>query len=261
MPSPFPGMDPYLESSYWSNFHGWLAPEIAGQLNPLLRPKYAAIVQKRIVVVDRADISLAVTYPDIGIVAETKSGYRPSRDTALIDPPFELSTSIPEEIPHLWVDIQGVDNHELVTSIEILSPWNKIGRGRDEYLVKREAILMSTVHLLEIDLVRQGRRLPAEGELPAASYYVFLSRSDQRPKVGIWPVQLQDRLPTVPVPLRKGDPDVLLDLQAALRLVYDKSSYDLLIDYRTAPPVPLNEREQRWVAETVVSATESGRKS
>ena len=41
MPSPFPGMDPYLESSTWMNFHGQLVRgDRARQLGPKLRPRY-----------------------------------------------------------------------------------------------------------------------------------------------------------------------------------------------------------------------------
>jgi hypothetical protein len=42
MPSPFPGMDPYIEQpEVWSDFHTNLVTEIQGQLNPVIHPKYA----------------------------------------------------------------------------------------------------------------------------------------------------------------------------------------------------------------------------
>ena len=41
MPSPFPGMDPYLEApDLWPDFQNNLAPEIQGHLNPQVTPKY-----------------------------------------------------------------------------------------------------------------------------------------------------------------------------------------------------------------------------
>lgn len=40
MPSPFPGMDSYLEGSEWSSLHVELSSEIARQLAGKLRPNY-----------------------------------------------------------------------------------------------------------------------------------------------------------------------------------------------------------------------------
>jgi hypothetical protein len=80
-------------------------------------------------------------------------------------------------------------------------------------------------------------------KLPEAEYFGFLSRAGQRPITGIWPVRLQDPLPEVPVPLLKGDPDAVLDLQKALQNVYDSLRYDLEIDYRRPPDVPFTKTE------------------
>ena len=64
----------------------------------------------------------------------------------------------------------------------------------------------------------------------------------------VWPVGLRDRLPTVPVPLRAPDPDVLLDLPAALDAIYDEAAYDLSIDYDALPPPPpLTQAEIDWM--------------
>src|SRR4029453_5934831 len=98
-------------------------------------------------------------------------------------------------------------NRQLVTAIEILSPTNKRAEGRMEYLVKRRRILLSTAHLLEIDLLRQGQRLPMHDPLPPAEYFVLLSRAENRPITEVWPLALRDPLPTVPVPLLPGDSD------------------------------------------------------
>ncbi|MFQ5873193.1 MAG: DUF4058 family protein [Dehalococcoidia bacterium] len=40
MPSPFPGMDPYLEGYLWPDVHQALASKIRQQLTPLVRPRY-----------------------------------------------------------------------------------------------------------------------------------------------------------------------------------------------------------------------------
>jgi hypothetical protein len=136
----------------------------------------------------------------------------------------------------------------LVTAIELLSPFNKRGQGRTEYLRKRDALLTSPAHLLEIDLLRKGRRLPMRRKQPEAEYFVFLSRAGERPLTGIWPIRLEDPLPEVPIPLKKGDVDTSLDLQKALENVYDFLRYDLEIDYRRPPDVPLTGSQAGRVA-------------
>ncbi len=245
MPSPFPGMDPYLETKYWLNFHARLAVEIADLLGPALPPAYVAIVEERTVLADYVrDEDKRVRHPDISILRESKSTYGGS---AVAEPPITLSTPMPFEEPYHWVEIIALKDRRLVTAIEIMSHSNKSGRGRDEYLKKRDETLMSTAHLLEIDLLRRGHRIPVIGVLPAAPYYVFLSRRGKRPNMGIWPIQISDRLPIVPVPLDRPDADLPLDLQSAVDSIYKKSNYDRLLDYSEPLPGPLTDSERQWV--------------
>jgi Protein of unknown function (DUF4058) len=144
------------------------------------------------------------------------------------------------------VEIRDTANRQLVTAIELLSPSNKRGDGRAEYLAKRRRILLSTAHLMEIDLLRQGQRPPMREVLPDAPYFVFLSRFENRPITDVFPITLHDPLPIVPVPLLTGDPDVPLDLQAALRTIYDLLGYDLAIDYLQPAEVPLPHEQDAW---------------
>jgi uncharacterized protein DUF4058 len=210
MPSPFPGMDPYLEGSLWTTVHGQLAAEIARQLAPKLRPRYLALMTER-------------------LVCEAPEGVA--------------------MIPHFGVEIRDTQDRRLITSIEILSPTNKRGQRRDEYLAKRRRLLLSTAHLMEIDLLRQGQRVPMRRPLPPAPYFVFLSRAEDRPVIDIWPITLREPLPTVPVPLLPGDPDVSLDLQSALSNIYDLLGYDLAVDYRRPLEVPLSPEDANWAQE------------
>jgi hypothetical protein len=154
-----------------------------------------------------------------------------------------MATIMAEKAPHYWVEIRDAKRRTLVTAIEPLSPFNKRGQGRLEYLQKRDALLASPAHLIEIDLLRKGRRLPMRRKLPDAEYFIFVSRAGQRPITGVWPVRLQDPLPEVPVPLLKGDPDAVLDLQKALQNIYDSLRYDLEIDYRRSPDVPFTKSQ------------------
>jgi hypothetical protein len=221
MPSPFPGMDPYLESDLWTPFHARFAAAIADQLNPKLRPRYFALINKRSVVdePDDGEISVEAGLPDVGVT------------------------------PHFWITIRDAKKRKLATSIEILPPGNKRGPGRRQYLKKRRKILRSNAHLLEIDLLRKGKRVPMQEPLPRGDYYVFLCRADRRPLCGVWPITLEEHLPPVPVPLLKGDADVSLDLQSAFVQTYDACSLDLTVDYRQPPDIPLSSELARWAKE------------
>jgi hypothetical protein len=153
---------------------------------------------------------------------------------------------MPEAIPHVSVEIRDTSQRQLATAIEILSPTNKRGEGRREYLTKRQRILLSDVHLMEIDLLRAGERVPMQQALPRQPYFVFLSRAEERPLTDVWPIALCEPLPSVPVPLLAGDADIWLDLQAAFTAAYDLPGYDLIVDYSQPPDVPLTPEEAVW---------------
>src|SRR5712691_5875966 len=162
MPSPLPGMDPYIEApDIWSDFHGDVAAEMRAELNRVLQPRYVARLTPH------------VTYE--------------------MDVPLRLYT----------VEVRETDTMRLVTAIEILSPVNKrpSHEAYHDYRRKRRALLRSTTHLLEIDLLRGGERPRLVHPVPCAPYYVALSRVDRRPYVEVWPIQLWEKLPVLPVPL------------------------------------------------------------
>jgi Protein of unknown function (DUF4058) len=254
MPSPFPGMDPYLEGSLWTTFHFSLAADIVRQLAPRLRPKYLALPEERFVVDVPDSIGITTTrgdvYPDVGVApSEIREPQSPYVATETL--PLRLTTVMPEPVPHVSIEIRDVAERQLVTAIEILSPTNKRGEGRKEYLARRLRILRSTAHLLEIDLLRKGQRVPMQQPLPDEPYFVFLSRVEERPITEVWPVALRHTLPTVPVPLLAGDADVQLDLQRVFDQVYDTVGYDLAIDYRRPLEVAMADDEARWMAENL----------
>lgn len=251
MPSPFPGMDPYLEGREWTSVHAELAAEIARQLAPKLRPKYTARVTRRFVMDTPESIGIMTstsnprtTYPDIGIYPTSSKQSDAASSATAVAPPLQLPTTITEEmVPVHSVEIRDTTERELITAIEILSPANKRGDGYIEYKAKRSRILHSPTHLLEIDLLRRGKRIPMEKPLPEADYFVFLTRAENRPMTGIWPLTLADKLPIVPIPLLSEDDDVLLDLQQALTSAYDAYGYDLSLDYSQLPDIPFTEAE------------------
>ncbi len=255
--SPFPGMDPYLEGDIWIEFHQTLAHEIRAQLMRRLPDSYVALLE-RYYAVDYSGLGLLGPsarqgiYPDVHVTRVKEAA--PTYET-FTAPAVELVSPVPEKVPVLRIEIQDVDQRRLVTVIEILSPANKHGQGFEQYLHKRAALLQTSTHLLELDLLRGGQRIPLlGGELPAAPYYVFLSRCTRRPHTEVWPVQLRDSLPTVPVPLLPPDPDVPLALQPAIEACFELVRYhERLLDYtQLPPPPPLNEEDLAW-AKTVLT--------
>jgi hypothetical protein len=255
MPSPFPGMDPYLEGSSWMNVHAQLSAEIARQLAPKLRPRYLALMTERFVleVPEDVRVTTASLSPDVGVVEVGPTTFG-GGEAGVATAPLRLATVMPEAVPHLSVEIRDRADRQLVTAIEVLTPTNKRGEVRDEYLAKRRRLLLSTAHLLEIDLLREGQRVPMQKPLPPAPYFVFLSRAESRPITEVWPVPLDAPLPVVPVPLLPGDPDVPLDLQLALTTLYDLLGYDLAVDYTRPPEVPLRAETVAWVEDHLRAA-------
>lgn len=251
MPSPFPGMDPYIEKpSIWQDFHNDLAAEIKRQLAPQLRPRYFVRLNPR-ATYDSLELGKPRSaLPDVGVIHTRPVREAVAAYSVVAEAPFENRVDIEVEVEQQSLEIRDEDS-ELVTAIELLSPVNK-RRGHEAYnayLDKRRGLLRRDVHLLEIDLLRGGERVPLLDPLPDAPYFIFLSRVAQRPNIGVWAIQLQDKLPTIPVPLRKPDPDAVLDLQRALETIYDLSSYDQSINYADAPPPPLSQENEQWLDE------------
>jgi hypothetical protein len=247
-------MDPYLEGSLWMSVHTQLSAEIARQLAPKLRPRYLALTTERFVldVPESVAVTTASIYPDVG-VTETKPGSRVPAEAGVATAPLHLATVMPSPVPHVTVEIRDAANRQLVTAIEVLSPTNKRGEGRNEYLAKRHRLLLSTAHLVEIDLLREGQRVPMQQPLPSVPYFIFVGRAESRPFTDIWPVALDQPLPQVPIPLLPGDPDVWLDLQRALTNVYDLLGYDLAVDYGRPPEPPLPPEQATWAEERLRS--------
>ncbi len=252
MPSPFPGMDPYIEHpDVWSDFHGGLADEIRAQLNKTIQPRYVARMVPR-VTYELVEIERTRSVrPDVGV-------WKPRRgpedegatQTAVISPP-PVENMVALELPPRLFTVEVVETGamRLVTAIEILSPVNKQPGmdAHDEYQRKRRELPRSSAHLIEIDLLRAGRRPPLERPVQPAPYYVVLSRKERRPYVDVWPIQLADSLPTIPIPLLEPDPDGALDLGAVVSAVYERGGYATIIDYSQPPPPPLTDAEAVWL--------------
>jgi hypothetical protein len=170
--------------------------------------------------------------------------------------PAPVESAIPWELPLMLyrVEILTTEEEQLVAVVEALSTSNK-RRGHEdalEYRRKRRDLCRSPAHLMVIDLLRGGERPPLEQPVPEAPYYVVLSRAERRPIVQVWPIQMRDPLPTVPVPVLEPDPDVPLDLEAAVISVYERGGFARKIDYRQAPPPPALSTDEAACVEAVL---------
>ena len=274
MPSPFPGMDPYLEApDIWPDFHHALATEIRGELNRLLPPAYYAQLEMRPEIGIVGDDESRRIIPDVAVSRTIPSQRTPSSEggLAVLDRPrAELSPSVWMEFPdepirHFLVEVRDSSKgRTLVTLIEIVSPSNKRpGADREAYEAKQRQVSASDASLIEIDLLRAGRSvvgwpmLAATTLEPKPDYLVAVNRAWQRGgalRFQLFPVQLDDRLPCIPVPLRQHEDEVQLDLQFAFQQVYNGGPYARgAVDYSQPPDPPARPELAEWVAQRVAN--------
>lgn len=254
MPSPFPGMDPYLEHNhFWRGFHQHLAEFIYDFLNQTLSARYYADVEIRSV---QEDIGISTTnvYPDVSIWENQPPSSYHTATVATPAAPIKREVVIPGESKLRSVKIFAVENHRLVTSIEILSPINKREPQLRKYRRKRSNILQAAVHLVEIDLLRGGVRPGVELHTPPlqTDYVLLVNRvsSGFTRESEIWPIALNEPLPLLPIPLLPPDADIILDGGAALQKIYERSRYALRIDYsQPVPPPALRLEMAAWLEE------------
>ena len=149
-----------------------------------------------------------------------------------------------------FLEIRQVEpEHKLVTAIEILSPSNKRPhtRGWRLYNRKRLAFLSGYANLVEIDLLRRGRRMPMASPWPDSPYYLLVCRKKQAPRCAVYPSFSTEPLPPIPIPLAPPDPDISLDIQPLIDAIYTRSRYERDIDYRRSLHPTLGPAEQAWL--------------
>ncbi|NJK67150.1 MAG: DUF4058 family protein [Microcoleus sp. CSU_2_2] len=257
MPSPFPGMDPYLEHpDFWQETHHWLISAIAASLVPQIRPKYEIAIDKRIYEItdpnDSNGDSLLVGIPDVAIKRQSNTPDVPTRSvtTVAIALPTMVKVPIPEKIKQAYLEVREMATKQVVTAIEILSPVNKrSGEGRMTYLKKRQSILGSLTHLVEIDLLRSWESMPTLNSSIKSDYRVLVSRSDRRPFAELYAFNLRDSLPVFLLPLREEDVEPIVNLPELFAGVYDRAGYDYRIDYDRVPVPSLSEENLVWAKE------------
>ena len=272
MPSPFPGMDPYLQDpDLWPDVHGGLITEVQAELNPQLRPNYVARIEQRVFISDENDATRDLIIPDVRVIAGGPRGNRrrgrpasapgvwAATAAAAVIEPVDVETEMEDEVRQSFLRVVDVRDRSVVTVIEILSPSNKVpgSAARRSYQEKREQVMSSPAHWVEIDLLRGGARMAIRGQLPAYDYLVHVSRTGRREgerrRAQAWPIPLGHRLPTIPVPLRHGDPDVTVDLQVVMDRAYERGAYDVDTDYAADPVPPLTGEPAAWARERVTA--------
>jgi Protein of unknown function (DUF4058) len=204
MPSPFPGMDPFLEDpEYWHDIHVMLIAELSRFLNRALPEGLVAHIERAV------------------------------------------------ELPHLEIRTAR-GQKQVVTAIEILSPVNKSGQGRQQYQQKQQEILLSHTHLLEIDLLRGGEHTVAVPTPPGPEldwdYIVCLHRAGA-PRVEFWDIDLCDSLPDISIPLTQEHSDLLFPLQSMFERIYDEGPFRREVDYTGEPTPRLKGPDAAWAAQ------------
>lgn len=257
MRSPFPRMDPYLESpGLWPDVHLEMIRDIRAALNPHVLPKYNIRVETRVYVSREDDPGRRVLVPDVRVERSRKvrTGSRTKAALLQIDEPIIIPQVVDPEVEEAYLEIRERKSGALVTVIEVLSPSNKIrgSEGRRIYMEKRGEIIASKVHLVEIDLLRAGEP-PVVPLIEDVDYRVFLSRGDDRARTRCWPFNVRDKLPVIGIPLRGDDPDAPLDLAQLLATVYESGAYDHVIDYTRPPDPPLRPSDAKWAAKLLRS--------
>ncbi len=253
MSSPFPGMNPYLESHhFWADFHQTYIIFLRSALAAKVAPNYFVGVQEHIYI-DQPDDPKLIGVPDVDVGFVTSKKRLPKNGVATLTAPATVSIPQPKKRKVVYLQVVDGKDQKVITVIELLSPSNKYaGTDRDNYLTKRLEVFATRVNFVELDFLRGGPRLPLTG-LPDCSYYAMVSRPAARPKADIWPLTLRDPLPSLPIPLREGEPEPLVDLQAVLNRVYDEARYGDQI-YHYEPEPQLSPADTEWAAAILATA-------
>lgn len=255
MPSPFPGMDPYLEHpSLWPDIHNSLITAIRDELSPQVAPNYYVGLERRaylfkpddIVFVGRPDVSVVQprrqpAVPEMAVVAEPAA-------VAELAAVYEVDLPMAEEVSESFLEIREVSSGRLITLMELLSPVNKISdEGREQYIRKRADVLRTWTSLVEIDLLRAGKPMPMVGPDVESDYRILISPGWRRPHARLHAFSLRQPIPEVSIPLQEGEDEPALALNDVLHSLYNRARFDLRLDYSEPPVPPLSDTDAEWM--------------
>ena len=250
MKSPFPGMDPYLEE-HWRDVHHSFLTYARDALQDCLPRDLRARLEERVFVEPEHGEGRGID-PDVRVVEYPGRGGATARatDVAVAEPLIIHGESEPATEGFIEI-IDVATGNRVVTVIELLSDSNKQpGAGQEQYRKKQREYLQGGTSLVEIDLLRTGRRVlavPPRLVPPAhrTTYQVCVTRGWKPRSFEVYRAPLSEPLPTIRVPLRATDPDVPLNLQGLIDRCYHHGRYDD-IDYCVDPHPPLDPAEAAW---------------
>ena len=264
--NPFPGMNPYVEGfGLWPGFHNKVITYLSVALGRQLRPEYSVTTEERVYVMldpngngngSGARIGNGLRIPDVAVLSLASGAAADAAGSALRFPmPERSKDAVAVQLPatdlfkERYIEVRRVSNREVVAVIELLSPTNKGGHGRNEYLAKRAAVLSSLSHLVEIDLLRAGPRMPVIGDVPDTDYRILVANARRtEPIADLYAFGIRQSIPDFVLPLAQDAEGIAVNLNAVVGQVYTDGSYDLEIDYGPEPPEPpLSDADRAWV--------------
>jgi hypothetical protein len=261
MPSPFPGMNPYLEQpGAWVDFHNRFVMHLADLLNERTGDDYFAKVDDQVYIHELPpDRWRPLGRPDLSVKPTAGAAPAFASVGAQVAAPGEVEIELADPLDVVtlpYVEVIDRAGREVVTVIELLSPSNKTpGPDRDQYARKRLRLTNSRVNFVELDLLRGGPRHSFRPAPPACDYYALVYRPARWPRAGIQAVRLRERLPVIHIPLRESTPDITVDLQQLLHETYDAGKYRAYI-YDDLPEPPLSADDAAWAAQFVPARPE-----
>jgi hypothetical protein len=222
MPSPFPGMDPYLENpGWWPDFHHFFISGLSEGLDEILPGRYIAEIEAHEFWLEPDEL--------------------PAPNVVQLDP-----------ISIGFIEIREHPKGGAVTTVEVLSPVTKGGSGRSTYSAIRRKILLDGINLVEVDLLRGGQRPRWSTPPPLFDYCVTVSRADRSPEGEFYGWNLRRALPQLPIPLMSPEPDVLLNVGEVLAKTYERGGYRKKLEYGEVPPGPgMSEDDREWVKQMI----------
>jgi Protein of unknown function (DUF4058) len=246
---------------FWRDVHASLITYARDQLQERLPADLIARIEER-VYVEMPEGPGRSIYPDVRVVERASAP--PVTPAALsgiaVAEPEIVHVPKDEPVTETCLEIlEAGSGHRVVTAIEFLSPSNKIsGPGQDLYLQKEKDLRGGGVNLVEIDLVRSGKRIlggsaSAVPNPEQTAYIACVRRGWQPARLKVYRLSLRQRLPVLSIPLRQTDQDVPLDLQPLVDQAYRAGRYELELDYRQAPEQPLQPEDAAWADELLRS--------
>lgn len=252
MPSRFPGVDPYVEGSgLWPDFHHEFITAWRAALRRSLPKHYEARINEEIHLVDLSSGATRKILPDVA-VERREAQAAPSEGEAWESTSTTVTLPMPlveDEIHESWIEIYHRPDRSLVAVLELLSPSNKRGETRSNYLSKRRAVLRHQVHLVEVDLLLAGGRISPPDEYPAADFTALVAHAERPGVCEVRSWNLRDRLPRLGIPLKPPDADAQVDLQEIFDAAFDQGAYGEAIDYAKPPSVALRQADLAWAVE------------